>query len=237
MQYRETPPCPALAPYVRCFWTLTSALPFEPQFIVPDGCTELILHRGDRFKRWFEDGSHEMQPRNFAVGQMERAIVIEPTGKVDVLGVRFHPAGLAAFTRIPQQELRDRMTSCEDLWGPAAPRDLEDIPSLERFLLGRLRPRERPTAIGGRQQRRRYQELVGLSPKRLQRVERLQLAMSQLGHRDLAAVAMDAGYFDQPHFTREFRAFTGQTPAQFLRAPQALSDFFTHNARKPVAVS
>jgi AraC-like DNA-binding protein len=55
--------------------------------------------------------------------------------------------------------------------------------------------------------------------------------MAQLGTRDLAEVALEAGYFDQPHFTREFREFTGQSPAQFLGEPHAISDFFTQNVR------
>lgn len=240
MQYRETDPCRQLAPYVRCIWTLSSPVPHEPQIIVPDGCPELIFHLGDQFLRYFEAGKAEIQPLAFAVGQMERAIVIQPTGRVDLLGVRFHPAGLSAFTRIPQHELTGRMVTCEELWGPAASRRLLEDPAghLESFLLERLLPRrDLVLQQSDRQQRRRFQELVGLSPKRLQRIQRLQLAMSQLGQRDLAAVALEAGYFDQPHFTREFREFTGQTPSQYLRQPHALSDFFTQSARSGMAGS
>lgn len=35
--------------------------------------------------------------------------------------------------------------------------------------------------------------------------------------RPLAAVALDAGFYDQPHFTRTFREITGTTPGTFRR--------------------
>ena len=35
---------------------------------------------------------------------------------------------------------------------------------------------------------------------------------------DLAGLAIEAGYSDQPHMTRHFRRYAGQTPAQFARS-------------------
>lgn len=39
----------------------------------------------------------------------------------------------------------------------------------------------------------------------------------------IAAVAQDAGYFDQAHLTRSLRRFVGQTPAQVVRGQEQLS--------------
>jgi len=58
---------------------------------------------------------------------------------------------------------------------------------------------------------------VGLSPKAYARVRRLQMALGLLsaGAVGGARVAADVGYFDQAHFVREFRSFTGMTPTQY----------------------
>src|SRR6516225_8057406 len=38
---------------------------------------------------------------------------------------------------------------------------------------------------------------------------------------DLAGLAIDPGYSDQPHMARQFRRYSGQTPAQFARSSMA----------------
>lgn len=64
-----------------------------------------------------------------------------------------------------------------------------------------------------------FLEQVGLGPKRYTRVRRFQAVVAQVHRRrsvDWARVAADAGFHDQPHLVREFRAFSGLTPGQYL---------------------
>ncbi len=66
-----------------------------------------------------------------------------------------------------------------------------------------------------------FRRAAGLSPKTYCRVLRFRRAVERtFAARDasLADIALDVGYSDQPHFTREFRAFAGISPLQYRLA-------------------
>lgn len=76
----------------------------------------------------------------------------------------------------------------------------------------------REAGVGRRQLERRFQAAVGLSPGAAVRVQRFRRALRLLAARPplpLARVALDAGYYDQAHLTREFRALAGETPGRW----------------------
>ncbi len=58
-----------------------------------------------------------------------------------------------------------------------------------------------------------FREAVGLTPRDYCRVVRFQRAVRMTG--SPSQVAFDAGYADQPHFTREFRAIAGVSPGEY----------------------
>jgi len=90
---------------------------------------------------------------------------------------------------------------------------------------------QRPTAvvardrqITGRQVERRVRKLTRTSPKQLACLSRFQAVRDAIWADpsiDLAGLAIDAGYSDQPHMSRHFRRYSGQTPAQFARDSEA----------------
>ncbi|MFF0312187.1 helix-turn-helix domain-containing protein [Streptosporangium sp. NPDC004379] len=60
---------------------------------------------------------------------------------------------------------------------------------------------------------------VGVTPKRVARIyrfARLIVSVDALGPVDWPRLAQTAGYFDQAHFIREFKDFTGHTPTDYL---------------------
>lgn len=63
-----------------------------------------------------------------------------------------------------------------------------------------------------------FRDEVGLGPKSYWRVRRFRCALGLLdaGRVNGAGLAAEAGYFDQPHFIREFRALAGSTPREYL---------------------
>jgi AraC-like DNA-binding protein len=105
--YREIQPPPPLAPFVRCIWRLRGVSDGEAEPIIPDGCAEIVVNVGDPFvRRTSPDASH-VQASRLIAGQLTRAILLEPTGRIDIWGVRLHPWCASTFTDVPAAELRD----------------------------------------------------------------------------------------------------------------------------------
>lgn len=66
---------------------------------------------------------------------------------------------------------------------------------------------------------RNFTKYLGMAPKeyaRLQRFLRAYLTMSNSFKQDMLSIAIDCGYYDQNHFIKDFKRFTGQTPAYYL---------------------
>jgi AraC-like DNA-binding protein len=165
MRYREIPPQAPLNRVVECFWTLEGIAGAEvakPERILPDGCVELILNFGAEFSQ-HADAGPRLQPRNLLVGQMTGPIVISPTGRVELLGIRFHPGGTLPFLRLPLHEITDQVV---ELGGVSSglERDLlrvtaeaaalsEKIKAVEALLANYLandKHHSLPTALAGR---------------------------------------------------------------------------------------
>jgi AraC-like DNA-binding protein len=80
-----------------------------------------------------------------------------------------------------------------------------------------------------RRLQRGFRDRVGVGPKFLARLARFHSFLRALPAAPpggLAALALRHGYSDQPHLTREFRAFAGESPGRFAAAPHELTDFF-----------
>lgn len=81
-----------------------------------------------------------------------------------------------------------------------------------------------------RQLHRTFTERAGLAPKlyaRITRFHALLAAHDRSPKASLSALAYDAGYFDQAHFNRDCRAFTGAPPSGFL------ADWASARQRRP----
>jgi AraC-like DNA-binding protein len=67
---------------------------------------------------------------------------------------------------------------------------------------------------------KRFRKIVGSSPKQFAAIARLSSIVRHEKKGRLLDIAFDAGYYDQAHFNKDFKVFTGQTPTDFYKAPR-----------------
>ncbi|ASP40216.1 AraC family transcriptional regulator [Bacterioplanes sanyensis] len=69
-----------------------------------------------------------------------------------------------------------------------------------------------------RQLERKFLQQVGMSPKQLCKLVRMQSALKLLLNQEgsLTDIAHDSRYYDQSHFIKDFKHFTGVSPSKFL---------------------
>ncbi len=143
---------------------------------------------------------------------------------------------LAALTPRPVLLLHEQISAASTLSAK--------ITQLEHWLLTRLQPTISPLVlhslklmrqsagqiaipelantlyISQRQLERLYHAHVGMAPKhyaRLLRVEAARLALKQAHGRPLAHISAALDYYDQAHFTHEFKSVVGLTPRAYLQ--------------------
>lgn len=92
-------------------------------------------------------------------------------------------------------------------------RRIHDNPSL------RIRALAREAGLSHDAFEKRFRREVGCAPKQYASLARVHAALRlHRPERSLTQLALEAGYFDQPHFNREFRAMVGVAPGAYLRA-------------------
>jgi AraC-like DNA-binding protein len=133
----------------------------------------------------------------------------------------------------------DALRSALDAWArarivPRIDRDADALRAARRLVTDRTATVCDVARDFGWSERRLHREITatcGYGPKTLQRIARLQRALrtSRAGVATrppslaptLSRLALDAGYADQAHMTREFRDLTGFTPRQLIGRSQA----------------
>lgn len=242
LTYRETLPPAALTSFVDAFWT---AIPTgEPQDVctpfrvLPDGCIDLIFHRGTNGG----DG------RLVVFGPTDQHHVVNPDDITTSVGVRFKPGMAVVCLDLSPPELyrrevvahdclprlgtlHERLADCSTAQQVLLTLQAAVAPLAERQALPRVGQavtlfRQGHQVAGVARQlgvsestlRRDVTSAVGLAPKTLARVLRFRTALRLLHtpqRGDLASLALDTGYADQAHMNRDFRALSGLTPTAF----------------------
>ena len=246
-------PCPALAPYVRRF-TLVEADEETTRGLLPEPGVVLGF-RYSGHARLIEPRGATVLPDFVVTGLRPAARRMCTSAGGGIVVAIFREAGAAALFDLPLHELFGASVGL-DAFVPGselarlgqqlatASTARARVASVERFLLGRLRPRAGDRlvraavealrssggslrvselacelGIGVDRLEKRFRQAVGASPKQLGSLYRLLRAIElHRSGRSLTRSALEAGYADQSHFIRGFRAATGEAPRRFLES-------------------
>jgi AraC-like DNA-binding protein len=76
-----------------------------------------------------------------------------------------------------------------------------------------------------------FLQYTGLTPKLYSKINRFQNSLRLVTKKDtsLTSIAYDCGYFDQSHFIREFKSFTGFTPSGYSFQNSPVTIAFANN--------
>ena len=238
-------PHPDLADHVERHWIVRWSLPEgEPftQAILPHPCVNLSSEPGlvAVYGIPLERSLHRIEGSGLVVGTKFRpgGFSAFSSTPVSLLNDRIVPLGEALGE--PGARLQSEL---EELAGEVE----AHVDAVEGFLLGRL-PGPDPRyelvravvsdmlvvppattvaeladrhSVSPRTLQRAFNEHVGVSPKWVLKRYRMHEAAERIARGegdDLAALALDLGYFDQPHFTSDFSAQIGRSPAEYARA-------------------
>ena len=198
--------------------------------ILPDGCMDLLWVEGELI----------------IAGPDTRAYVAASEPGVRYAAIRFAPGTAPGFLGLPAREVLDRRVPLADVWSRDRTRRLSDRVGTARDpalaleeavvnlfdespdgltgqVLRGVRQGVAVPALAGtvglseRQLHRRCLDAFGYGPKMLGRVLRMNAALDRArSGLALAEVAIQTGYSDQAHFTREIKALTGVPPRALL---------------------
>lgn len=253
MAYRELPPPPELAHLVACLWVRDAGPRTSVRRVLPDACVDLVWTPGSPPLVAGPDTaavSAKVAAHTSVIGIRFRVGAAGAALEVPAAELRDARLALANLWGGTAERLEERLDTARfplaELARTLASRGGREVApdALVRAAAARLaRPRATVPAvaydlgIGERQLRRRFDEAVGYSPKTLQRVLRLQrfLRLAQDPAADLARLALDAGYADQAHLTREVRRLGGLPPAALLASGAGPAGETSDSFKTPVS--
>lgn len=67
---------------------------------------------------------------------------------------------------------------------------------------------------------KRFRKVTGATPKQFSRIVKMNAIIRQnRANTSFQDIVFGNGYYDQPHFNKDFKIFTGQTPTDFFKSP------------------
>ena len=247
VQYEEMQPQEDLDQDVVCYWTMRVD-PSEGSHVkhlLPDLTVDVIS---------VDDGPP------FVMGPPTAAVRVSIPGGATIKGVRLRAGAARRLFDASPAELLDGSVPLSELLRAPSARGIdataEDVHAYVANLLRRSTAENDPTVRSAitwlathwrssvddlskqanwsnRELRRRFVAALGMGPKLVQRMVRVQAALylmqARKGRVGLSDLAFECGFADQAHMTREIARFTDYTPTHWRRlahpADRGLTDF------------
>jgi AraC-like DNA-binding protein len=194
--YHEYNPDKRLTPWIKNYWSADGFWESEiiPK-VFPDGCTDIIFTfdktKGYSYTNLF--------------GTMTTFIEVDYPVSTQMFGIRFKPAGIAAFTRIPVNELTNQSVELALLETLFDKSFYEALPEKQSF--------EEIVAHTNRCLINQLPCLYHFDKQIIRAVDLISLANGQL---NLTGVAFDV-CLSQRHFERKFKSAIGVSPKMFAK--------------------
>ena len=245
---RRYEPDPALAPYIEHHWVVQWSLPrgtHHNQRTLPDPVIHLVFEDGNVrvvgvtrrvfFRR--TEGTGGVFGVKFCAGAF-RLLMDQPASSLcdqmvpaeRVLG-RDVRALAAAIERNPDEHQRVALAEAfvRQRVPDRPPGDLHTLQAMVHAMATdatvlRVEDVVMRFGVGHRMLQRWFDDAVGVPPKWVIQRRRMHDALARLDADpmlEVASLAQDLGYFDQAHFSRDFRALVGMTPGAYRRGTPA----------------
>ncbi|MFK3936191.1 DUF6597 domain-containing transcriptional factor [Alkalihalobacillus sp. NPDC078783] len=243
-QYKEYQPSVDLASYVACFWTVQfDGQSIKPHRIVPDGCVDLIFDLIDPTNsNAFLAGlmtdyallSFRSPIKSFgirfysdSVSRLMRIPVSELTGNVSIhnlwgsgsqemIDVMAEASNVQDQIHYTEGKLRGRIdglgyrpeslfeTSMYHLFSHQGVISTKELAAIEHY--------------SERTIRRAFKDELGISPKEMIELVRFQYLLQEFnqGGAQMMNIAGKYGFYDQSHFSNQFKRYYGLAPSRIL---------------------
>jgi AraC-like DNA-binding protein len=240
MPFEYFNPSADLSRYIHSYWTLRGD-DETYDVLYPDACVDVVVNMGERYDTNINNVILESQ-RVYLGGTLTEAMYAKIPEGVYLLGIRFLPGCFSHFypTR-PLADMTDTCVELSEDYVPPFHLLAQDpIRALDAFFLKRFQEFHNPVKdataeiirSGGnlpiteiaatcnkslRQTERVFKQHIGLTPKQFCKIVKYTNVMKLLADKSpqdtLLDVALEAGYYDHAHFTKEFKKITRHTPS------------------------
>ncbi len=209
IHYAQRVPAEELRNYIECYWILRmhhSAL--GRQRLIPGGRIEMIINFGSALP-WMVDEQNNVSGYLgngvSVMGQRNKIFYAVFEGSLDLIGVRFKPGGLSAFTHLPAKYLLNELVEGENVFGPlinnwkqqmqSLRKDQEKFELMDSFL----------KSLTGRYH--------SVEPVIMNIINGIKLNDEPVS---ISAIGRQTGW-NYKKLEREFLKYTGYTPKQYMR--------------------